>query len=589
MKNEALLLLVPAVLAAGCSKESITEDPWTGYSQNQNGSGSTSGVTGNTTAEALFDEEDLVANTKFDLTVSVVFSENGDAVVSGTNGQKVTINGNQVTIDNRNVTDAEGKGIKVKYELSGKTGNGFLKLYSNNKQALVLNGVSITNPNGAAINNQGKKRCFVIVNGSNSLADGASYTATPEDEDEKAVFFSEGQLIFSGEGSLDITAKGKAGITSDDYLHFMENPSISVNASAGHGFRGKDFIYVSGGTLEATVSASGKKGMSSDSLVVFNGGTTTLKISGGVLVEDGEYTGSAGVRADQLFVMNVGTLDISNSGQGGKGISCDGPGFFQGGDVTVNVSGSNYGSSSSQGGFGPGASTSSDDSSKSAKGLKFDGNLYFSGGTVVVKATNHEAIESKGKIEINGGNVYAQSKDDAINSSAMMAITGGHVVAWSTGNDGLDANGNLYIEGGVVYAIGSGGAEVAVDANTEGGACLYMNGGILFSIGGLERGAAISQTCYQASSWNKNTWYSLEADGKTYAFQTPSSGGTGLVVSAPSQPDVKSGVTVNSDDFLGDRLMLSGEVSGGSAVSLSAYSASSGGMGGPGGPGGRPW
>ena len=567
------MVLALAVLAAGCTKESIFPENWSG---NNSGSAESSGVTGSTVWTLTSDEEDIIDNTGFGLVVSVVFSESGPATVSGTNGQTVTISGNRVTIDNRNVLDADGKGYKVKYELSGSTSNGYLKLYSDNKQALVLNGVSITNPNGAAINNQGKKRCFVVVNGQNSLADGASYTLTPDGEDEKAAFFSEGQLIFSGSGSLSVTAKGKAAITSDDYLYFRETPSVSVSSSAGHGFRGQDYIRVDGGALEATVSASGKKGMSSDSLIVFNGGATTLKVSGGVLVEGTEYTGSAGVRADKFFVMNAGTLNVSNSGQGGKGISSDGTGYFQGGTATITVTGSN-----------------ANNYSKSAKGIKIDGNLYISDGTLTVKAANHEAIESKGRLEITGGTVYAQSKDDAVNSAGVMAITGGQVCAYSTGNDGLDANGNLYIEGGVVYAIGSGSPEVALDANTEGGCRLYVNGGVLFSVGGLESGAVLSQTCYQAS-WSKDIWYALTADDATYCFLAPSSGGNALVVSAASEPQLLSGVTVSGGTSIWNGMgVQGGSASGGSSVSLSAYSGGQGGQMGPGGgmptpPGGRP-
>ena len=571
MKTQITLLAL-AVLAAGCSKDSIYDNPWGGGEQQQSSSDpQSSGVTGPTTLDFTTDEEDLMANTSFGLTVSVVFSESGKATVSGTQGQAVTIDGNKVTIDNRNVVDSNGKGYKVKYELSGSTSNGYFKVYSDNKQALVLNGVSITNPSGAAINNQGKKRCFVVVNGENRLADGASYTQTPADEDEKAAFFSEGQLIFSGSGSLTVSAQGKAGITSDDYLLFLDAPSVKVNASAGHGLRGKDYIRVDGGTLEASVSAAGKKGMSSDSLVVFNGGMTTLQVSGGTVYdsEDKDYTAAAGVRADQVFIMNAGTLNVTSSGQGGKGISCDGPAYFQGGTVTLTVTGGNH-------------------SEKSAKGVKIDGAIYISDGELTAKVSNHEAIESKSRIEISGGTVYAQSKDDAINSAGILAVTGGQVCAYSTGNDGLDANGNCFIEGGVVYAVGSGSPEVAVDANSEGGYRLYVNGGVLFTLGGLESGAVLSQSCYQAS-WNRNTWYSLTADGTTYAFQTPSSGGTSLVVSATSEPEVKSGVSVSGGTVIFNGMaVLDGSVSGGSTVSLSTYSGGTG-MGGPGsGPGGGP-
>lgn len=582
MKKVLVMVLCAATVATGCSKFGDDDifAPWIDE-------GNTNVETKNyvSSANNTFDvsaceqEEDLIVNTEFDRTISIAFSTSGTATVSGAGKQTVSVNGNQVTVDNTSTKE------KVMYKLSGSTSDGFFKVYSKNKQAIVLDGVSITNPNGAAINNQGKKRCFVVVNGTNSLADGTKYSATPDDEDEKAAFFSEGQLIFSGEGSLTVTAKGKSGIASDDYVHFVDSPTITVSSSAGHAIRGKDAVIVSGGTLSASASADMKKGMTSDSLVVFNGGVTTIKVSGGTAYddEDAEYKASAGVKADITFVMNAGELTVSNSGQGGKGISGDGVGYFQGGTVKVTVTGTNFGQSN-----GGGNNNSSDDNSKSAKSIKFDGNLYFTAGEIYATASNHEAIESKGILEISGGSIYAQSTDDAINSAGDMAILGGCVVAYSTGNDGLDANGDLYIEGGTVYAIGSGGAEVAVDANTEEKHTLYVNGGNLVALGGLERGAVLAQTCYSAN-WSKNTWYSFTIGSNSFAFKTPSSAGTGMVLSGALQPAILSGVTVSGgSNLFNGMLSVDGSISGGSAVSLSAYTNNSG-MSGPGGgfPGGR--
>ncbi len=588
MKKVMFGLAVLLVAGTGCSKENVNNSA-------DYGSGSSSGVSGVSTLKVTEDQEDFIANTSFDRTITITFNAGGTASVSGDANGIVSVSGNHVSVDNTGTTE------KVRYELSGSASDGSFKVYSNNKQAFVLNGLSLTNPNGAAINNQGKKRCFVVVSGTNTLADGSSYTATPSDEDEKAAFFSEGQLIFSGDGSLTVSAKGKSGIVSDDYIHLMASPTLNVTSTAGHAVRGKDAVIVSDGVLEATASAAMKKGVASDSLVLFNGGATTIKVSGGTAYddEDAEYKSSAGVKADQLFIMNAGTLSVTNSGIGGKGISGDGPAYFQGGTVSVKVTGTNYGSSGSggmgRGGWGgSGSSDSSDssDSSKSAKGIKFDGDIYVSGGSISATSSNHEGIESKGKILIGGGTVYAQSSDDAINSAKMMAITGGQVCAYSTGNDGLDANGNLYIEGGVVYAIGSGGAEVAIDANTEGGYKLYVNGGTLFAVGGVENGASLSQACYQASSWNKNTWYALTVGNDTYCFKTPSSGGTGLVVSGASQPSLYADVSPSGGtSVFGGMGMMGGSASGGTSVSLSAYSGGQGmggGMGPGGNPGGRP-
>ncbi len=533
------------------------------------------------------DEGDDIALTTFARTISITFSTTGAATVSGDENGIVTVSGNEVTADNSAYDEV------VRYELSGTATDGFFKLYSANKQAIVLNGLSLTNKNGAAINNQSKKRTFVVLQGSNTLADGASYTDTPDEEDEKAACFSEGQLVFSGDGSLTVNASGKAGITSDDYVRFLGTQKVSVNSTAGHGVRGNDAVVISSGTLDITVSAAGKKGISTDGDVIIDGATTTITVSGGVDSSDSsDLSGSAGIKADGIFTINDGVLTITNSGQGGKGISSDQQGYFNGGTVQVSVTGANYGSSGNGGFAGPGgnggpggfggfggSSSSSSDNSIAAKAIKFDGNLVFAGSSVSAVAKNHEAIESKGTIDITAGRVYAQSSDDAINAASHLTISGGMVCAYSTGNDGLDANGDMYIKGGVIYAIGAGGAEVALDANTEGGHKLYVSGGTLFVIGGLENGAQLSQNCYSASSWSKNTWYALSVGDDTWALRTPDSGGNGLVVSGASKPTLKSGVSVSGGTTLFEGMgAVDASCSGGSSVSLSSYSGGNGGM-----------
>ena len=587
--KKMLVLSFPLALVLACSS---VNDPLALVQGGSDDSGSTSGSSSSSSSSSasdyvMDDEGDNISLVSFDRTISVTFSASGATVTGDANGI-VKVSGNDVTVDN------SATGEKVLYKLSGTASDGFFKLYSANKQALQLDGLSLTNKNGAAINVQSSKRTFVVVNGTNQLADGSSYSDTPSDEDEKAAFFSEGQLVFSGSGSLTVTATGKAGITSDDYVRFLSSPTVTVKSTAGHGVRGKDAVVVTDGTLGITVSAAGKKGISSDGPVQIDGGKTTITVSGGVDSSDSsDLSGSAGIKADGIFTINDGVLTVTNSGQGGKGISSDLQGYFNGGTVKVTVSGSNYGSSSSgmggPGGWGGwggwGSSSSSSDNSVAAKGIKFDGNLVFAGGTVSVTAKSHEAIESKGTIEVKGGRIFAQSSDDAINAASHLTISDGYVCAYSTGNDGLDSNGNMYIKGGVVYAIGKGSPEVALDANTEGGYKLYVSGGTLFAVGGLENGAQLTQNCYSAS-WNKNSWYAVTVGDKTYAFKTPYSGGNGLVVSAASKPELKSGVSVSGGESIFEGMgLIAPEVSGGSSVSLSSYSGGGGFGGGGFGPG----
>lgn len=512
---------------------------------------------------------DDIADVDYSMTVDVVFSASGTATVSGTNDDfDVTINGNDVTIV------YSGDSI-VMYALSGSAGNGFFKLYSSNTQVVTLNNLNLTHQNGAAINIQGPKSepndgspTYLIVKGSNTLADGSSYTSTPANEDEKAAVFSEGPLVFSGNGSLAVNATGKSGIISDEFVYFRSSPTIKVSSSAGHGIRGKDYVVITGGILDVSVSADTKKGIGSDGYVQIDGGTTTISVTGNAAYDSDEnaYSGTAGIKADSYFKMTGGTLSITNTGTGGKGINCDGTGYFNGGNATITVTGSDY--------------TTGD---ISAKGIKTDGNLMFSGSTVTVNCTHNEGIESKGAITISDGVVYSYSaSDDAINSGSTFTISGGYVCAYAPNNDGMDANGNFYITGGVVYAIGARTPEVAIDANTEEGYKLYVQGGTLVAIGGLERGSSMTQSCYSANSWTPNTWYSLKVGSETYAFKTPANGGTPLVVSGASTPTLKSGVSVSGGNTLFNGMFVEdGSVSGGTTVSLSSYTGGNG--GGPGG------
>ena len=105
----------------------------------------------------------------------------------------------------------------IEYVLKGATTDGSFKVYSEKKFKLSLSGTSIHNPVGAAINIQSSKRVFVVCaeGTTNTLTDGTSYTLT-DGEDMKSCFFSEGQLIFSGSGSLSVTGNYKHAIVSDN-------------------------------------------------------------------------------------------------------------------------------------------------------------------------------------------------------------------------------------------------------------------------------------------------------------------------------------------------------------------------------------
>ena len=592
---------------SACSGDPQFPDPWGGEMMNDNATdndpsgkeddktgGSTAGVITKgdvTTFSVAWDEtaldeayavdsedEDYIENNSFDYTVTIRYGSGG-ATVEGDKKGYVTVSGNDVTVNN---TGSD----KILYDLGGTAADGFFKLYSGKKQAIRLNGLHLTNPDGAAINNQSKKRTYIVLadGTENTLVDGTKYTDAVKGEDMKAAFFSEGQLIFSGKGYLSVDGNCKAGIRSDDYVRFFPGVRVSVDASSGNGIHGNDAVLIDGGVINVKVTGDADKAISTDGYVQIDGGRTTLLTSGGHVwdEEDNDFSACSGIKADSLFRITGGALYCQSFGIGGKGISCDGKAFFEGGNVRIITTGKSY----SEGSY-----------SVSAKGVKADGDLTVSGGTIQVRTTGgegSEGIESKGILSIKGGTVEVYAYDDALNSKLAMKVTGGYVYAHSTNNDALDANTNLYLNGGVVVAVGGNQPENPFDAAE--GYNIYINGGTLVGYGASLAHTASTSTQYSVeTSVNRGTQVALY-DGSTplLSFKTPStSGGTALMFSCSALASgasytLKSGVSVTGGtDFYG--LNTEGTVSGGSKAGTLKAAASVGQMMGGGGmPGGFP-
>ena len=533
-------------------------------------------------------DDDYIENTTFDKTITVTFSQSGNASVSGDESGIVSINGNDVIATNN--TDQV-----IKYVLTGETSDGFFKLYSTKKQAIVLNSVSITNPDGAAINNQSKKRTFIVLNDGtkNYLTDGANYSDATDSEDMKGCFFSEGQLIFSGSGYLEVDANCKAGIRSDDYVRTMPKANIWVDASSGNGIRGNEAVIVTGGVVNINVTGTADKGISTDGEVRIEGGRTTIFTSGGYEYDSDEndYSACSGIKADSVININGGELNIKSTGTGGKGLNCDDEININDGVVRIITTGKRQ--KDSKGSVSP-------------KGIKADGKINVSGGQTQVRlegtGDGTEGIESKSEIHIEAGTVESYSYDDAINSAGNLYIDGGYVYARSYNNDAIDANKNLYINGGVVVAEGAGQPECVLDAAEQYKA--YINGGTVIAIGGGMQ--AIDSSSKQASiavsaSMGMKVGI-LDGSKAILAYTTPSSNcGTALMISSPSFKSgssytLRAGCEVSGGTSFYNLTTGCTIGSGSQSLDVTASTAVNGSMGGGmggggnmGGGGGRPW
>ena len=456
-------------------------------------------------SETVTSDDDFIENSQFASVVTITYNGTTATVGNGVSGVEVSSNGAHIVV-NSTVSGVE-------YVLNGTTTNGSFKVYSEKKFKLSLAGVSILNPVGAAINIQSSKRVFVVCadETTNVLTDGSSYTATTDGEDMKACLFSEGQLIFSGGGSLTVT------ITSDDYVRFRSGCNITVvsakkdgihtnesviigggilNISSdgdaiqceeggitmtggfaklsttdnkAHGLKSCLDVVISGGAIQAQVAGAASKGISCDGNLTISGGKLTAFTSQTALYEDNDLSSCAGIKCDGNILITGGEIAIQSTGGAGKGINCDGSITINDGTVKVITTGTQcvYGKLDS-----------------SAKGIKADGALTINGGTVLVKATGgegSEGIESKSVLTVNEGTVAALCYDDCMNASNSIVLNGGNIYCYSSGNDGIDSNGTLTITGGVIVSSGTTSPEDGFDCDQN---TFKITGGIVLGIGG---------------------------------------------------------------------------------------------------------
>ncbi len=415
--------------------------------------------------------DDYVENSSFTSKIIITYTD-GDATLSGdVSLVTITKSGAHVVV--------KSTAKEMEYQIKGTSTNGSLKIYSDNKFKLLFDGISLTNPTGAAINIQSKKRIFVVsqTGTTNSFTDGKSYTTT-DGEDMKGCIFAEGQMVFSGSGSINVTANYKHGICSDDYIRVRKGTNIYITSNVGNGFKANDYMAIDGGVLNIDIKGDTSKGISSDGYVQINGGRTMILTSGAAKFEDDDVTGCAGVKSDSIFVMNGGTLGVKSTGSGGKGISSDIDITINNGTIEIITTGKQY----VYGNY-----------DTSAKGIKSDANITINGGNILVKTTGgegSEGIESKNIMTINGGTIGVSAYDDAFNASKNITITGGKVYAYASGNDGIDSNGTINISGGVIVSSGTATPEEGIDCDQN---TFTITGGTIIGVGGASSTPTSSQ------------------------------------------------------------------------------------------------
>lgn len=543
LTSKAVGVLTVIALTTGCGAQ-VTSQTESSVSSTATSTTTSSSTTTNTSTGTVWTtissavreastgasaSEILAANTDTSETTDAITSDDEAGTWDASSATTITGSGSSATVsgDNASAVSVDGSTITITgagtFVVSGTLDDGQIIVAAADADVhLVLNGVTITNSDGPAIqvDDAGSMTTVLAEGSTNTLTDGASYADT-SDTAPTAAFFSSDNMAITGTGSLTVTGQYQDGISSKNGLVITGEVDITVNA-ADDGIRGKDYLVVDGGaTLTVTAGGDGLKSTED-----------TDETAGFVALKDAQITitsGDDGVDATTDVTVEGTTLEVTAGG------------------------GQSQASPSTGGGQRPGQTTESTDTTTSPKGISAAVAYSQDSGTVLLD-TADEGVQAA-FVTITGGDLTVTAGDDAINTSngdlviegyenadseaddgSTLTMTGGSLQASYAGSDGLDSNGSASITGGTAVIQGSTGSmDGAVDVNGD----LTMAG--LSTQLSVSAGDTITVSGSDGSSWSGTAAFSAStitvvglSEGVSYTITSGSSSAT-ATASAISQ------------------------------------------------------
>lgn len=314
-----------------------------------------------------------------------------------------------IRVDGAHVAIVQDANVKneIVYELSGSSENGSFYMDGQLKVSLLLNGLTLHNPDSAAINIRDGKRISVeLAEGTvNTLSDGPDGT-------QKACFMVKGHTELKSGGQLYITGNTGHAFWGKEYVEVKKTcGGVHILGAVGDGFNvnqyfqqnggtvtvkgiGDDAIQVSyktddddavivedentgsilikGGTLEITTTGNANKGLKAEGNIDIQDGDITVTQSGSITVSRDDLSYSTAIRSDADVTISGGTVNIVNTADGGKGISAEG-------NVNIDASTANCGILIQANGAGGTAETTSDGTAEPAASYRVFVSLPTSG------------------------------------------------------------------------------------------------------------------------------------------------------------------------------------------------------------------
>ena len=374
------------------------------------------------------------------------------------------------------------------YKLSGEY-QGQIKVETADSDAvrLVLDNANITNSSGAALNvvNADEVILYSASGTTNTISDGADYTATGED-DPDAVVYSKADLTIAGEGTLKVNGNHEDGIHTSDGL-VIASGTLEVNA-ANTGIKGKDYVDILGGTINVTAQQDGIKSTNDT-----DEGQGWTRLSNGTVTVN---AGDDGFKASRVVEISGGSLTVEQSDEGIEA-------------QYINVSGGDVNVTSADDGMNASLKTSNSESTDSSENTSDAANQQqnnqqqgsLPGGQQ--SGTSNQQQQGMGQPPaMPGGNAQDGTSQNGTTGTgqqgmgqppqggmpgggggtfevidAAINVSGGHITANAEG-DGIDSNGVTTLSGGTLIVNGpSQGGNAALDTNGD----LLLNGATVLS------------------------------------------------------------------------------------------------------------
>ena len=385
------------------------------------------------------------------------------------------------------------------YKLSGEY-QGQIKVETADSDAvrLVLDNANITNSSGAALNvvNADEVILYSASGTTNTISDGADYTATGED-DPDAVVYSKADLTIAGEGTLKVNGNHEDGIHTSDGL-VIASGTLEVNA-ANTGIKGKDYVDILGGTINVTAQQDGIKSTNdtdegqgwtrlSNGTVTVNAGDDGFKASRVVEISGGSLTVEQSDEGIEAQYINVSGGDVNvTSADDGMNASLK-TSDSESTDSSANTSDTadQQQNNQQQGSIPGGQQSGTSGTAQQQNNTQNQGNQNMGQPPAMPGGNAQDGMSQNGTTGTGqqgmgqppqgggmpgGGGGTFEVVDAAIN------VSGGHVTVNAEG-DGIDSNGVTTLSGGTLIVNGpSQGGNAALDTNGD----LLLNGATVLS------------------------------------------------------------------------------------------------------------